>query len=171
MKKTVLVVDDDNAVRESMSKVLREAGYGVVLAAGGLEALLRFNLDPIDVLLLDLKLPNQNGWDVFEHLTRIKPWIPVILITGLPNQYPTALAAGASALFEKPIDVNELLTSMERLLAEPKELRLKRLCGHLADTRFGPPAEVADLGRSPKFAGLRSAERCSLPDSSPEPRP
>jgi CheY-like chemotaxis protein len=147
MKKKVLVVDDDDSVRESLKKVLQEAGYDVVLAAGGLEAAMRFEPSQIDLLLLDLNLPNLSGWDVFEHLTTRYPFVPVIIITGMPNQYQTALAAGVGALFEKPVEVPALLKTMEELLAESNEVRLRRLCGVLNetrhDTRYEPPAKAA----------------------------
>jgi two-component system response regulator MprA len=136
MKKRVLVVDDDDAIRESLKKVLQDGGYDVVLAGGGAEAVLRLEPGEIDLLLLDLNLPSQSGWDVFEHLTTRHPLVPVIIITGMPNQLQTALAAGAGALFEKPVDAPSLLQTMKRLLAEPTEVRLRRLCGHLEETRY-----------------------------------
>ena len=70
------------------------------------------------------------------------PWVPVIIITGMPDQYRTALAAGVSALFEKPVEVARLLETMEELVAEPGEARLLRLCGQLDDTRHVAPANV-----------------------------
>jgi DNA-binding response OmpR family regulator len=143
MKKKVLVVDDDDSLRASLKKVLQQAGYDVVLAGGGLEAAIRFEPGEIDLLLLDLNLPNLSGWDVFEHLTTRYPFVPVIIITGMPNQYRTALAAGVGALFEKPVEVPALLKRMEELLAEPNEARLRRLCGFLDDTRYEPPAKAA----------------------------
>lgn len=132
-------MDDDAAVRQSLRKVLENAGYEVVLAAGMLEATGRFDPDRTDLLLLDLNLPGPSGWDVFECLTTRNPLVPVVIITGMPDQYATALAAGAGALFEKPVDVPVLLKAMQKLLAEPGDLRLKRLCGRLDDTRYGPP--------------------------------
>jgi len=140
MNKRVLVVDDDQSVRESLKRVLQGAGYEVVLAAGGLEALVRFDPEQIDLLLLDLSLPNQSGWDVFERVTARCACVPVIIITGLPDQYRTAVAAGVGALFEKPVEVTALLTAMEELLAEPREVRVRRLGGYLHDTRHVPPA-------------------------------
>ncbi len=138
MSRRVLVVDDDESVRQSLGKVLQVAGYEVVLAAGGLEAAVRFDTHPIDLLLLDLGLPNQSGWDVFERLTTLHPFVPVIIITGLPNQYRTALAAGVGALFEKPVEVPALLTRMEELLAESAEMRLRRVAGRLEGTLYVP---------------------------------
>jgi CheY-like chemotaxis protein len=139
MKKRVLVVDDDQAIRDSLRKVLQEAGYEVVLAAGGLEADIRFEPGQIDLVVLDLNLPNQSGWDVFEHLTTRYPFVPVIILTGLPNQYRMAVAAGVGALIEKPVEVPALLATLEKLIAEPSEVRLRRLCGDLQDTRYTPP--------------------------------
>ena len=138
MRKRVLVVDDDQAIRDSLRKVLQGAGYEVVLAAEGLEADRRFEPDAIDLVVLDLNLPNQSGWDVFEHLTTRHPFVPILILTGLPNQYRTAVAAGVGALLEKPVEVSALLSTMETLLAEPAEARLRRLCGELQDTRYTP---------------------------------
>lgn len=146
MKMRILVVDDDRSVRESLKKVLEGAGYEVVLAGGGAEAAIRFEAARMDLLLLDLNLPNQSGWEIFEELTTRRPIVPVIIITGLPVQGSTAQMAGAGALFEKPVEVTALLERVEELLAEPPERRLQRLCGHLEDTKYiaaGPPGRAA----------------------------
>lgn len=135
MKRRVLIVDDDPAVRESIRKVLKAAGYEVTTAADGEEAAVQFVPEQIDLVLLDLNLPSRSGWDVFERLTTQHPSIPVIIITGMPNQYQIALAAGVGALMEKPIEVPVLLKTMDELLAEPEEARLRRMCGYQPDTR------------------------------------
>jgi DNA-binding NtrC family response regulator len=140
MKQRVLIIDDDASVRESLGKVLNGAGYEVTTAADGEEAVARFVPGQIDLVLLDLNLPFRSGWDVFERLTTQHPTMPLIIITGMPNQYPTALAAGAGALMEKPIDAPALLKTMDELLAEPAGARLRRMCGHQQDTRHLHPA-------------------------------
>jgi len=142
MKKSILVVDDDRSVRDSLKKVLEAAGYEVLLAAGGMEATIRFQAAPIDLLLLDLDLPNQSGWDVFGGLTTKHPFVPVIIITGLANQRRVAEAAGVGALFEKPVEATALLQRIKELLEEPPEKRLQRLCGHVEDTEYVRPAKV-----------------------------
>ena len=140
MKQRVLIIDDDASVRESIGKVLKEAGYEVTTAADGEEAATQLVPGQIDLVLLDLNLPFRSGWDVFERLTTRHPTMPLIIITGMPNQYPTALAAGVGALMEKPIDAPALLRTMDELLAEPAEARLRRMCGYQQDTRhFRPP--------------------------------
>jgi DNA-binding response OmpR family regulator len=136
MKKRILVVDDDKSVRESLKKLLNQAGYDVALAGGGLEAMVRFDPERTDLLLLDLDLPNQSGWDVFESLTTDFPYVPVIIITGLPNQQEVARAAGVGALFEKPIEALALLRRIAELLAQAPERHLQRMCGELKDTTY-----------------------------------
>lgn len=125
----VMVVDDDASVRNALSKVLSDAGYEPVLAADGREALKRFDAKQIGLLLLDLGLPRKSGWDTFEQITRSDPALPIIIITGQTEEYDTAVAAGVGAFMEKPLDADQLLDTMKRLLAEPKEARLRRLLG------------------------------------------
>src|SRR5258708_4749476 len=98
MKKTILVADDDEAVRQSLRRVLSGHGYEVVLAADGQSALEQFDPGKIDLLLLDLDLPVRNGWDTFARITSESPTLPVIIITGQSDQLHIAVAAGAGAL-------------------------------------------------------------------------
>jgi len=138
MKKRVLVVDDDESVRESLSKVLREAGYEVRQAADGDEALKQFDPVQIDLLLLDIGLPVRNGWDTFERITSLDPQLPVIIVTGQTGQQKIARAAGVGALMEKPLDALRLLQTIQDLLAEPKESRLQRFIGYDREIRHVP---------------------------------
>jgi len=120
MKKTILLVDDDASVRESVEKVLLGAGYEVVLAAGGLEAIARVQVQPIDLVLLDIGLPNQNGWEACRHLSREHSQVPIIVITGQTGQFKSTVAAGAVALMEKPLDAHRLLDVIQGLLVKAK---------------------------------------------------
>jgi two-component system response regulator RegX3 len=85
MNKKIMVLDDDEQIRQSLLKLLRAEGYEVVLAAKGTEALEKFDRDHVDLLLLDLNLPNQSGWDVFERITSTNPLLPIIIITAGTN--------------------------------------------------------------------------------------
>jgi len=148
----ILVVDDDEAVRESIAMVLRAAGYGILTATDGEQALARFQEDRIDLLLLDLGLPVKTGWEVFERIATEYPVVPIIIMTGLSNQQFTALAAGASVLMEKPLDVVSLLRCIKELLAEPIEKRASRARGHGRDFRRVPPASWYSSSDSPGVA-------------------
>lgn len=146
MKKRILIVDDDASIRDSLKKILDDSGYEAETASNADEAAGRFDSGQTDLLLLDLHLAGQSGWDMFERLTTRHPFVPVIIITGMSGQYETALAAGAGALFEKPVEVPALLRTIEELLAEPKENRIRRLCGQMGLSRYAP--------RTPWFGSL-----------------
>jgi CheY-like chemotaxis protein len=124
----VLVADDDESVRESLRKLLHGEGYQVIAVANGAEVVERFRLqqDQIDLLLLDLNMPLKNGWATLDRLLEVNLTLPVLIVTGQPNQYELAEAAGVSALVEKPIDVPALLQLIKKLLAGPVEFRLQR---------------------------------------------
>ena len=124
MKRRLMIVDDDASVRESLKKVLEDAGYEVVLASDAEEAEVRFDPQEISLLVLDLNLPVRDGWDVLEHVNSCAPLLPVILITGLVDQLATRSIPGASALLEKPVDAAVMLKTIERVLATPVEDRL-----------------------------------------------
>jgi DNA-binding response OmpR family regulator len=137
-KKCVLLVDDDPAVREALAQVLQEENYRVFPAANGILALSIIHSNLIDLVLLDLNMPEQSGWDTFERLTTENPLIPVLVITARANQLFTAVAAGVDALLEKPLDVPELLVTMEGLLREAPEQRLARRMGKTCPFRYLP---------------------------------
>ena len=165
------VVDDDESVRDSMKKVLESAGFGVLLAGDGQEAVEQAKPGRVDLLMLDIGLPIRNGWDAFARITAANPYLPIIIITGHSDQYPVASAAGASAFMEKPLDASQLLTTIQELLAEPKEERLRRLTGRSGKPRY----VVADAG--PLFEKLRgrwpaprpweSRTNCRKPETKP----
>jgi len=132
MKTKVLLVDDDVSVVAALSGVLRGEGYDVIQAFDGHEAIDHFHtIGGADIVLLDLNLPRKSGWDIFERLTTINPLLPIIIITARPYQHPIALAAGASGLLEKPLEIPFLLATMERLLADPPQTRLARISGRI----------------------------------------
>lgn len=136
--KRILVVDDDRGVRESLQAVLSGEGFRVLAAADGLQALSLAASAPPDLVLLDLNMPDQSGWDTFERITSQSPLLPVIVITGRPNQLFTAANAGVGALLEKPLDIPILLKMIKTLLAEPAEVRLARIAGHNAPFHYLP---------------------------------
>ena len=137
MKTKVLLVDDDPSVVAALSGVLRSEGYDVIQAFDGHEAIEYFHtVGGAAIVLLDLNMPVQGGWDTFEQLTAINPLLPIIIITARPDQQSVAAAAGVAALMEKPLDIPLLLETMQKLLAEPSEMRLARIAGQNPRTLF-----------------------------------
>jgi len=127
MKKRILIADDDPAVREALKKVLEAEGFEVLLAADGDEAEARVSSEPLDLLVLDLRLPKQSGWNVFGLATALKPQLPIVILTGLKDQIENRFLPGVDALLEKPLEAAVLLRTVNRLLSEPAIQRLTRL--------------------------------------------
>src|SRR5262249_19661844 len=134
--KAILVVDDNPSVRHIVARVLAEEGYHVLAAANGVEAVEVAAANDLDLVILDLIMPQQGGWDVFEKLTSEKPFLPVIIVTARPGQLFTAVGAGVAALLEKPLDYPKLLETVRAVLAESSGVRLARVTGHQADFRY-----------------------------------
>jgi DNA-binding response OmpR family regulator len=139
MKKTILVVDDDEQIRESLCKVLRAEGYDVLLAANGQEGIGILYTVQFDLLLLDVTLPDISGWELFGTLTSINPFLPIIIITGRNEQYELAMLGGVGAFVEKPLDIPLLLEKVKELLEELPENHLQRLAGRHRDTPYLSP--------------------------------
>jgi two-component system nitrogen regulation response regulator NtrX len=120
---TILVVDDDPAIRQILVRLLSEENYQALTAANGVEALALADTAKLDLVLLDLNMPVKDGWETFEQLIAQDPLRPVILITAHPNQFFPALASGAGALLEKPLDFTQLFQTIRALLKEREQLR------------------------------------------------
>ncbi len=117
---TILLVDDEGAVRRPLRQALGLCGYTVVEARDGLEAL-RIHSGAsarIDLVVLDVKMPGMSGWDVLAELRRREPALPVILTSGYAQEEsaPPADAAQPDAYLAKPYDLAELTTQVRRLL-------------------------------------------------------
>ena len=117
MNKTILLADDDAGVRRMLARALEAEQYEVILARTGREAVAAFLLQAPDLVLLDLNLPEKDGWEVFHLMRQLNRSQPIIVITGKPNQFARALHHSASALMEKPLDLPLLLAALERLLS------------------------------------------------------
>ncbi len=138
-KPKILLVDDDPAIRQLLMRLLAEEGYYVLTAANGVEALVSLESMHFDLVLLDLGMPIKDGWETFQELSTTNPLLPVVLITARPNQFFPALAAGAGALLEKPLDFIKLFDTIRTLLDEPPAVRQARMAGQPAMFRYIPP--------------------------------
>jgi two-component system copper resistance phosphate regulon response regulator CusR len=127
MSTKILVVDDEQTIRESLAKMLRAEGYEIVLAENGQEAIEKLVQESFNLLLLDLGLPVKDGWATLRWLNQVNPVFPVIVITGRWKQGELAEAAGVDVLMEKPLDVPKLLQNIRELLQEPAEARARRI--------------------------------------------
>lgn len=127
-KQKLLIVDDDRAVCDALRKLLEAEGYEVLTAYDATDAITHFRAHAIDLVVLDVNLGADNGWSVFQTMVAINPFVPTIVITAEWGQRERAIAAGAEALIEKPIDVPSFLELIGLLLSESAEHRLQRIC-------------------------------------------
>lgn len=119
----ILIIDDDEMIRELLSELLQVAGHTVVSAGGGREGLRLFRQGGFDLVLTDLGMPECSGWEVASAIKRTTPRIPVALITGwgLTLDRRKLKEAGVDLVLNKPFQVAEVLA----LVAEGLELREK----------------------------------------------
>ncbi len=128
---TILIIDDEKAIRKTLTEILSFEGYKIEEAADGEEGLNKFRDKAYDVVLCDIKMPKVDGIDFLQKAVEINPDVPVIMISGHGN-IETAVEAvkkGAYDFIQKPPDLNRLLitirNAMERnsLVNETKTLK------------------------------------------------
>lgn len=136
MGDTVLVVDDEEYIRESLKTFLTEMGYRVIVASHGEEALDLAKKEGPQVIILDVKMP---GIDGIETCRRLKSdegtgVIPVIVATALRETLPEVIDAGANDFVTKPFHLTELLTRIRSIL-RVKHLtdELERACAYIRE--------------------------------------
>jgi CheY-like chemotaxis protein len=125
--KRILVADDDTVVRTALAAVLESEGYDVDVAADGHQAVLHATAQPPDLVLLDLNMPNVDGWTALTKLDHVCPLLPVIIITARPHQYPEAVRLGVDAFMEKPLDFPVLLRAIRKFTHEPEKRHAERI--------------------------------------------
>ena len=117
MSRTVLVVDDEPTLRETLAEALEADGLRVITAADGREALERFRADPPDLVLLDLMLPQVSGIEVCRIMRR-ESAVPIIMLTAKDSEIDkvVGLELGADDYVTKPFSLRELLARIRSQL-------------------------------------------------------
>ena len=115
LKASVLLVDDDKDMTETLSDVLIDMGYHVETANNGLEAIEKVKTHPFDTVLLDIKMPGINGVETFKEIKKIRPEAVVMLMTAqsVEELVAEALEDGAYGIMYKPIDTKKLVEFIE----------------------------------------------------------
>jgi CheY-like chemotaxis protein len=121
----ILVVDDDPAVRMTISLLLERAGHSVVAAGDGQKGIAAFETGDFDLLFLDIFMPGMDGLETMRHIHRRQPALPIIVISGRPlvpdagvepDFLAMAIKLGAISSLPKPFRPAELLARVESCL-------------------------------------------------------
>lgn len=120
---TILLVDDDDMVRQVTALLLRRGGYEVVEAVNGRDAVERFAAasQRIDAVLLDVMMPIMTGHEAFEQLRRLDPGLPIVFFSGFDKSEigeHLAAATAFTAFLPKPYDNEALYAAMAEAVAE-----------------------------------------------------
>lgn len=120
---SVLVVDDNRFIQESLPALLEEEGYRVSVAKNGEEGFRRVCTQPVDLVITDVAMPDVDGIELIR-LMRLDPFfqrVPIIAITAYGGRrMQEAKDAGADACFEKPLDHPLLIDTVARLTRAPR---------------------------------------------------
>lgn len=138
--RTLLVIEDDAAIRHGVVMAVRSGGYGVVECGDGTKARSLITQATCDLVLLDLVLPGASGLDLLTQIRRERPTLPVIILTALGDERDRVkgLELGADDYVVKPFSVKELLARVEAVLRRSPE-------------RAAPVAELAIPGGCADF--------------------
>ena len=115
--RSILLIDDDPTVRQTMAELLREVGHSVVVAEGGAEGLAHLGQSRVDLVITDLGMPGMTGWEVARAVKLVTSHPPVVLLTGW-GEHPAHRSEHAGLvdrILGKPVRLDELLTTIRDL--------------------------------------------------------
>jgi len=119
--KRILIIDDDEMIRVVFERFLKGKGYAVDCAASGKEGLQLLEIEPPDLVVTDIMMPETDGLEVVLSMHKTHPGIPVIAISGGMNVAPMDFLPlvkkfGAAKVYYKPVELDDLLEGIEELL-------------------------------------------------------
>lgn len=162
MKTTVMVIDDESDIRESLTGVLKDEGYDVVTAANAEEAFKKIDARAPEVILLDIWLPGMDGTEALKEIKAREPGMPVIMISGHAS-IETAVRTtklGAYDFIEKPLSLDKVVLAVEHAVEHRRLLEENRALRHKARGRY------AIIGASASIEALKSDIERAAPTNS-----
>jgi two-component system response regulator (stage 0 sporulation protein F) len=114
--KRILVVDDEDPIRDYLKEELTDAGYEVVMASSAPEALKIIEKEDLDLVILDIRMPGMTGVEALPRILGLKENLPVILNTAYSQYQQDFMAWAANAYVIKSFDLTELKAKIKELL-------------------------------------------------------
>ena len=114
----ILVVDDDDGVRENLAELFELVGYSILTAGSASEALNKLADNDVDLLLTDYRMPGPNGVELIESARRVKPGLRAILMTAFGDSFTEieSVRRGAIGYVNKPFEADEITNLVSRIL-------------------------------------------------------
>lgn len=155
MKNHIIIVDDEQSIRELCKDFLEEEGYKVTLAIDGQEALQKMDQDDFDLFIVDMAMPRLGGFELMKMIKNKQPLAVVIILTGFSSIEGAikAVHAGAFQYLSKPINADELLESVRKGIQYSQDLY-----GPLLKV-FEPGAETVQKGEAVILAGFSPEDK------------
>jgi len=116
MKKKILICDDEEGIRESL-RLIFEKDYDLLFASNGKEAIEVTKREPVDIVIMDIKMPRMDGIETMRKLKELKSDLNILVTSGYKSVETAkeALSAGASDYLVKPFDRMEILKAVQKL--------------------------------------------------------
>jgi len=116
MNEKILIVDDEVGLLKILGNVLRTWGYNVITAKNGIEALWKFKEENPDLVLSDQRMPGMKGTEALAKMKEMNEDVPVVLMTGLPDEIQEKDRRKAYSILAKPFNLDELKTVIKEAL-------------------------------------------------------
>ena len=119
---SILLIDDEPQMRELYDRILTRAGYDVVTACDGYEGVQSFQTRPVSLVITDLLMPRQNGFETIRILRALAPTLKILVVSGWTSLAPgvglaRVQSCGADQVLQKPVSHEALITVVQDLLS------------------------------------------------------
>ncbi len=124
MEEKILIVDDDEDIRQLLERILRKSGFEVLSASSALDALVMLQDNPVSLLITDIRMPGMDGLDLIKQAQEINSDVPIVVITGYGdfNTAVKALERGAFYFINKPFNMKTILDVVLKGIRLPRKL-------------------------------------------------
>ena len=133
----ILIADDEIELASALAKILRKNNYSVDITNDGEEALLRFEQESYDAIILDIMMPKIDGIEVLKTIRKTNKNIPIMMLTAKTEVEDKVLGldSGANDYLEKPFDTRELLARLRNITKQKEEVDNKLTLGNISLNR------------------------------------
>jgi CheY-like chemotaxis protein len=122
---TILVVDDEELVRNLVVTLLAKLGHSYITAADGVDALDRIKRHKIDAVITDIKMPNMDGVALTTEILKQYPGLPIMAMTAFDDEYSAggAISAGAREFIKKPFSPEEFFAQLQKMISDSETIK------------------------------------------------